>query len=292
MKDTKTMVTATCTRTIRALALSLSMTLLVSACEAQKPAANAAAVAVSQPNAAQGFRWSEPALIGKIVDAETGLPLRGAFVYGHYATSTGTRAGGTKFGEHVKSFAVETNADGIFKLEAWDTGERLIQGERRGKFPLIAVYKPGYSADMQNLDSVRDFTTLSRVNVAVQPVITRTLVDWTNRPYELKPMKTERARYDALDLSSYPMMFAGECGWELYAGLLLAQHNELKDWYRRNFPSEALSGEGYPKSGTGWMWRPEFRTIAEIYETSVDRILRTNSSAMCAEPRKLFMGKK
>ena len=89
-----------------------------------------------------------------------------------------------------------------------------------------------------------------------------------------------------------PEPIQDECGWELYAGLLLAQHNELKDWYRRNFPSEALSGEGYPKSGTGWMWRPEFRTIAEIYETSVDRILRTNSSAKCAEPRKLFMGKK
>lgn len=217
MKDTKTMFAANCTPTIRALAFALSMTLLVSACEAQKPAGSA----VAATNTAQGFRWSEPALTGTIVDAETGLPLKGAFVYGHYATSTGTRAGGSKFGEHVNSFAVETNAEGIFRLEAWDTGERLIQGERRGKFPLIAVHKPGYSADMQNLDSIRDFTTLSRVNVAVQPVITQRLVDWTNRPYELKPMKTERARYDALDLSSYSMMFDGECGWSFMQGFCL-----------------------------------------------------------------------
>ena len=292
LKIPNTLLTTRSTSALRTFAFALSATLLVSACEAQKPVAKAAAVAVPQANPAQGFRWSEPALIGKIVDADTGLPLKGAFVYGHYATSTGTRAGGSKFGEHVKSFAVETNAEGIFKLEAWDTGERLIQGERRGKFPLIEVYKPGYSADMQNLDSIRDFTTLSRVNVAVQPVITQTLLDWTNRPYELKPMKTERARFEALDLSGYSMMFDGECGWELYAGLLLAQHNELNDWYQRNFPSDALTTDGYPKSGTGWMWRPEFRTIAEVYETSVDRILRTNSSAKCAEPRNLFTGKK
>ncbi len=247
MKDTKTMFAATYTPTIRALAFALSTTLLVSACEAQKPAASAATVGVAATNISQGFRWSEPALTGKIVDAETGLPLKGAFVYGHYATSTGTRAGGSKFGEHVKSFAVETNAEGIFKLEAWDTGERLIQGERRGKFPLIEVYKPGYSADMQNLDSIRDFTTLSRVNVAVQPVITQTLVDWTNRPYELKPMKTERARYDALDLSSYSMMFDGECGWELYAGLLLAQHVEVINAKRRLIPIDRRKADDMPK---------------------------------------------
>ena len=278
LKIPNTLLTTRSTSALRTFAFALSATLLVSACEAQKPVAKAAAVAVPQANPAQGFRWSEPALIGKIVDADTGLPLKGAFVYGHYATSTGTRAGGSKFGEHVKSFAVETNAEGIFKLEAWDTGDRLIQGERRGKFPLIEVYKPGYSADMQNLDSIRDFTTLSRVNVAVQPVITQTLLDWTNRPYELKPMKTERARFEALDLSGYSMMFDGECGWELYSGLLLARHTELRDWMRRNIPPEQIRADGTFKSGFAPPFDIIFGTEMLFRPTTAEALLNRYNS--------------
>ncbi len=295
MKNTRTTLVSKWVSAFRTLAFALPLTLLVSACDAQKPTTGAAGKSSSQ-----GFRWSEPSLTGKIVDAETGLPVKGAFVYGHYATSTGTLAGGSKFGEHVRSFAVETDADGVFKLEAWNTGDRLIQGERRGKFPMISVYKPGYANDQQHKNSIREWDSLTTSLYSVQLNFPAGAIDDTpidrrasSHPYKLVPVKTELERYTALTDSGDAIMFAGECGWEVYAGLLLAQHNELKNWYQRNFPPQTLTADGYPKSGPdSVLWREKFRFIREVYETLVDRILRSPPNAKCADPREIFKGKR
>ena len=253
--------------------VAFTLALLLTACS---DAQRSPGVSPPAPNAAigetqgDGKKYSEPALTGRIVDAETKLPIQGAFIYGHYATSSGTLAGGSKFGEHVKSFAVETDANGVFKLDAWNSGVTPIQGETRNKFPMIAVYKPGYRVDIQNLNSVKQWTVMSRDKNATQGVITETLVDWTRYPYELASTKTERDRYDALDLSGYPMMMVGECGWEIYAGLLLAQHNELKDWYRRNYPSKDIDSNGYVKDTSQ---KPtEFWAISLVFKSAVDRL--------------------
>ena len=101
-------------------ALLLGLSLSVAACEAQKPTSTAASTpsatsAATPTPPLKAPQFSEPAVTGKIIDAQTKLPIQGALIYGFYATrGGGTLAGGSKFGEHVKSFETETDANGIF----------------------------------------------------------------------------------------------------------------------------------------------------------------------------------
>jgi hypothetical protein len=253
---------------------------VLTACEAQKP------TPLALPSSAP--QYSEPALIGKIIDAETKRPIQGAFVYGHYATSQGSIGGGSKFGEHVKSFAVETDASGQFKLEAWNTGDRKIGGQANGKFPMIAIYKPGYTLDIQNLNSISQWTAMSS-NGASKATPTERGIDWTQFPYELAPAKTEKDRYAALSNSGYPMMMVGECGWELYSGLLLAMHVEKKRWIQNVIPPEFIDPEGY---GKGSYFHPDRHVDGYSTRTSVDDLIQSHSRAKaswkCADPNVIF----
>jgi hypothetical protein len=309
-----------------ALALICASTLLVSACEAQKPAASAvdsnlpkraetsATTAVQngkQPDVSANNvskksatasplnngqpLFSEPAVIGKIIDAQTKQPIEGALVYGFYAThGGGTLAGGSKFGEHVKSFEVETDANGLFKLEAWNTGDRTISGTIGTKFPMMAIYKPGYDLWFDQMSGIKQYRPKSGIagtEVAIQADGTR---DWMKYPHQLVPLTSERDRYEALDNSARMMMFQGECGWEAYAKTLLAQHNELKDWYKRNLPSDAIDGNGYMK---GTAQKPQqFRALSMVFQTSVDQLIKAWSTSgkqtNCASPAKVFEAKK
>ena len=281
--------------------IALASFALLTACEAQKPlppeerAFNKPQINVSEgtskprANAGEPKTYSEPTVIGKIIDAETKLPIQGAMIYGFYATSSGTLAGGSKLGEHVKSFEVTTDANGQFKLEAWSTGERKVGGLPNGKFPMLAIYKPGYQLWFDHMDSIKQYRPKSGVE-GTEAVRTETSIDWSAYPHRLTPAKTEAARYEALSNSGVPMMMVGACGWEAYAGTLLAQHDELKDWYRRNAPSEYLKADGYPN---GAMARPvALQRIDMVFESSVDRLLRiakeSGNTSKCADPRKVF----
>jgi hypothetical protein len=270
-------------RSLVKLLIAGGLATALTACEAQKP------TPLALPGGTPQF--SEPALIGKIVDAETKRPIQGAFVYGHYATSTGTLAGGSTFGEHVKSFSVETDANGQFKLDAWSTGDRKIGGQANGKFPMIAVYKPGYVFAHQNLNSISQWTAMSS-NGASKATLTERGVDWTGFPYELTPAKTEKDRYFALSNSGVPMMMVGECGWELYSGLLLAMHDELKEFIARNVDPSNIDGDGYIKSGRPWPDVP----FGNFNRTFVDRLkldyAKNSSNWKCANPNQLLSVKK
>jgi hypothetical protein len=274
---------ASVSRTLRHL-LALSSLVLLGACEAQKPAS------VTQASTAP--QYSEPALIGKIIDAETKRPIQGAFVYGHYATSQGSIGGGSKFGEHVKSFAVETDANGQFKLGAWSTGDRKIGGQANGKFPMIAIYKPGYTLDIQNLNSISQWTAMSS-NGASKSSVTERGIDWTQFPYELAPTKTEKDRYAALSNAGYPMMMVGECGWELYSGLLMATHVEWMRWYKANLPQEFLTAQGYPKptypiSRIAAYGAP----VPTAFDELLSRFQATKNGWLCTDPNTLLLGNK
>jgi hypothetical protein len=269
---------ASASRTMRHL-LALSSLALLGACEAQKPAN------VTQASIAP--QYSEPALIGKIVDAETKRPIQGAFVYGHYATSQGSIGGGSKFGEHVKSFAVETDANGQFKLGAWNTGDRKIGGQPNGKFPMIAIYKPGYALDIQNLNSISQWTAMSS-NGASKSAVTERGIDWTQFPYELAPAKTEKDRYAALSNAGYPMMMVGECGWELYSGLLLAMHVERKTMVKEFVAADRIDKDGYIKSGTA-RTQPHIEYLTRtVVDKLIERFDETPGSWRCANPRSIF----
>ena len=117
------------------------------------------------------------------------------------------------------------------------------------------------------------------------------MIDWTASPYELKPAKSEKDRYAALSNAGYPMTMVGECGWELYSGLLLAMHNELKDWYKRNLPPEALEKTGYVKD-----YGPlpgDMRQLSLVFKSAVDRLIEnTPSGHRCQSPHVIFRDKK
>jgi hypothetical protein len=271
--------------------MTLSSLGLLSACEAQKPAGAAA----SPAPVTEGRKYSEPTLIGIVIDGETKRPLQGVIVYGHYATASGSLGGGTVPGELVKSFETETDVNGNFKLDAWDTGDRVVvNGEPRGRFPAIALYKPGYGLEMQGLNSIKEFYPRSMVKTVIKAEMTDTVVDWTKVPFEMRPLKTEKERYTALSNLNYPMRMAGECGWESYSKVLLAQHNELKGWYQRNLPADQLSSTGYPKPNA--QIPDEFRVLSIVFETGVDRILSRNAASAqtwkCADPTLKFGNKK
>jgi hypothetical protein len=266
--------------------MTLSSLGLLSACEAQKPTA----VAQNAAPIAEGRKYSEPALIGKVIDGETKLPLQGVVVYGHYATASGSLGGGTVPGELVKSFETETDVNGNFKLDAWDTGDRVVvKGEPRGRFPAIALYKPGYDLEMQGLNSVREFYPRTSAKTVIKAEITENTVDWTKVPFEMRPLKTEKERYTALSNLQYPMRMAGECGWESYSRVYLAQHSEWMRWYQNNIPHEYIDQQGYPKSSFRY---DAIANMGVAKPTAVDTLIikfQANPSGWkCADPKAVF----
>jgi hypothetical protein len=264
-------------RAASALALS-AVALLTSACGAQKASSG-------------GASYSEPALIGKVIDQETKKPIEGALIYGHYATSSGTLAGGSKFGEHVKSFEAVTDANGNFKLDAWST-DKKISGQPNGKFPLIAVWKPGYGLEIQNLNTIAEFRPRSFVQGVGETKVVNNTVDWTSIAFELKPAKTEIERYDATSNAGYPMMMIGDCGWEIYAKSLLALHNERKRMIVEYVKPTDIGADGYIKSGVA-RTQPH---VEYISRTSVDNLLNqrnaSSQNSQCLNPKTVFSGAK
>jgi hypothetical protein len=265
--------------------MTLSSLGLLSACEAQKPTA----VAQNAAPIAEGRKYSEPALIGKVIDGETKLPLQGVVVYGHYATASGSLGGGTVPGELVKSFETETDVNGNFKLDAWDTGDRVVvKGEPRGRFPAIALYKPGYDLEMQGLNSVREFYPRTSAKTVIKAEITDATVDWTKVPFEMRPLKTEKERYAALSNLNYPMRMAGECGWESYKRVYKAQHVEKKEMIKREVAQQDIDSNGYLRSG-----RPHPSNFVDyITLTGVDQLIRSYDQSQgkwnCANPKEVF----
>jgi hypothetical protein len=265
--------------------LVLSSLFLLTACEAQKPGASGAGASATAASAtsAKPQSFSEPALIGKVIDEATKRPIEGALIYGHYATTSGTLVGGTKFGALIKSFEVVTDANGDFKLEAWSAtegGGANHSATIGNKFPVIAVWKPGYALEVQQLSGITQFRSRSNVSGGGSAKISKEVVDWSAFPYELKPVTSEIDRYDALNDASYPMMMAGECGWESYSRVLLAQHVEWKALLRRSFPSSELDADGY---SLGRYNHPD-RTLraSQSNRSALDKLMQKSKSISTA----------
>ena len=276
------------------LALAALLTLTITACNAQKPDQKPDLKGALEAPASRTAPFSEPAVTAKIIDAVTGQPLAGVMVYGFYATSGGgTLAGGSKFGQHVKSFETATDANGVFRLEAWDTGNRTINGQRGNKFPLLAFYKPGYDLWYDHLSSITDYRPKSGI-AGTQVEIRDGVRDWTKYPHRMAPLSSERDRYSALEDSGVAMMFEGACGWEAYARTLLVQHDEWKEILRMSFPPEELRADGYSK---GRFNHPNLQLrAAQTQISEVDRLLKqrqmTTGASRCRDPEILFSSKK
>lgn len=258
-----------------ATCLALCLSLCLSACNAQEPSPTSKSMpsspsSVSAPVGTPQF--SEPAVRGKIVDAVTQQPIQGVMVYGFYATTGGgTLAGGSKFGQHVKSFETETDASGVFTLPAWDTGTRVISGTMGNKFPMIGFYKPGYDLWADGLSSVAQYRPKSGI-AGTEVEIKDGVRDWTKFPHRLPPITNEADRYAALDNSARMLMFEGECGWEAYARLLLVQHVETINAKRRFIPVDRRKGDDMPMDAypLGIEYR---KTHTQQFVTEVEKLL-------------------
>ena len=301
--------------------------IMLTACEAQKPDANSGVS--TQAAATQPFKpgepraYSEPALIGKLIDQFTQQPLKDAYVYGYYATSGGTLAGGSVPQESVRGFAAVSDAQGVFKLEAWDSGGRKISGVSWGTFPVLTVWKPGYEPTFLALNSITEWRPREQGDLAlwqakvakredplagyVKPVADTSqanTLDWRARGFQLKPIAmdeygkpiTDRAfvelqRYNAISDVLRGMRFVGECGWEPYAKVLLAQHEELKEFYRSNLPANERDSRGYPRSGIPLSNNLGY--LALVWESVPDRLVRQwDEKSKCSNPRDVFASRK
>jgi hypothetical protein len=276
-------------------AFAFSLALSVSAIEAQRPAPSpkaAANVATKIAATRDTRQYSEPALIGKVIDEETKLPLQGVIVYGHYATASGSLAGGDAPGELVRSFETETDANGVFKLDAWDTGDRPdVKGEPRGRFPAMGFFKPGYDLQMLGLNSVREFRPRTFVKTLIKPEVMENTIDWTKVPFEMRPVKTEKERDTAISNLQYPMRTAGKCGWESYKRIYWAQHLEKKEMIKRLVAPTDINSDGYLKSG-----RPHPTNFLDfLTPTGVDQLIREYKTSPskwgCANPLVVFFSR-
>jgi hypothetical protein len=293
----------TCTAFATLVALAL-----LSACATSNPGAGAA-----QRSSAEGRSYNEPAISGVVIDQNTKRPIQGALVYGHYLTTGGTLAGGTVPAELLKSFEVETDAQGRFTLPAWNTGERKVVGAAQDRFPMIAVWKPGYALELQGLDSITRFSPRSTEGMSPEqansddfsvpitrppqteavyadPTAILAPLDFTKRPFELRPISDELKRFNALRNSGVAMMSSGPCGWERYSKVLLAQHVELKAMVKQYVPLADIGTDGYIKEG-----RPRTNPHVEyLTRSNVDRLLKqfqqTSRTWACKDPRAVFNG--
>lgn len=189
---------------------------------------------------------SEPGITAQLIDAETKQPVEGAVIYGYYATQTGTLGGGKQLGEQIKSFETQTDANGVFTLAAWNTGERKVSGQPISTFPVIVIYKPGYDMEYDTLSSIAKWRPKTGV-VDTTYELKDNVYDWTKFPYLLKPLKNEKDRYAALNDSSFGLMFIGECGWEAYAKTLMVRHAEVINTKRRLIPADQRKFDDMPK---------------------------------------------
>lgn len=236
-------------------------------------------------------KFSEPGLTAKIIDRDTQQPLQGVIVYGYYATVTGSLAGGESLTQVLRAFEFETDASGVFRIPPWDSGDQLIKGEPRSRFPIIGIYKPGYQTEYKTLGSLRQFTS-NNPTPGLSHSVKDNVYDFTTVPYLLTPVKTEKERYTALRDSGDGAAFVGECGWEIYSRLLLAQHNELKGFIARNVEPSSIDDAGYIKNGRPWPDVP----FGNFNRTFVDRLKldysKSTSTWKCLNPNQFFSDKK
>jgi hypothetical protein len=274
-------------------AFTLFAASMLSACNAQSPGGSSA---TGTPPTAAAPLFREPAITGKIVDEHTSQPIAGVFVYGYYITfGGGTRAGGSRIGEGVKSFLTQTDANGVWRLDAWDTGSREIGGVMGNKFPVLTFYKPGYDLWSDQLIGIKQYRPKSDdpdKKVAVRPDGT---LDWTQFAHRMLAATTAGDRANALyNSQTLKMMAIGDCWWELNAPLLLAQHNEKKEILRREIPAQFLDADGYQTAGFGHP-HPALQGGGET-RTTVDN-LRTaarvaGAAWSCAQPDVIFGDRK
>jgi hypothetical protein len=288
---------------------------LLSACATSNPGAGAA-----QRSSAEGRSYNEPAISGVVIDQNTKRPIQGALVYGHYLTTGGTLAGGTVPAELLKSFEVETDAQGRFTLPAWNTGERKVVGAAQDRFPMIAVWKPGYALELQGLDSITRFSPRSTEGMSPEqansddfsvpitrppqteavyadPTAILAPLDFTKRPFELRPISDELKRFNALRNSGVAMMSSGPCGWERYSKVLLAQHVEMINMKRRLIPANRRGVDDMPKdayplgtsnrTGDGVFIEEILIQKAPLHRLR-DSYVKSGADWRCKDPRPLF----
>lgn len=239
---------------------------------------------------AAGAAIVEPTVSGKIVDAATQAPIDGALVFGYYATVAGTVGGGHSPAEQLRSFAVSTNDAGRFTVPGWQM-TRTPDGIRRDRFPVVAVFKSGYRTDLRGLQSIAHWqaSSLSAANAPGSASASDTL-DWSATPLALTPVTTELERYQMLRAASVGVSMMGECGWEIYAPVLRALHDELLGIIRRTVPDADRDEQGYLRSG-----RPHPMPFVDfLTRSAVDRLLQQfkqhPAAWKCANPAQVFEG--
>jgi hypothetical protein len=200
------------------------------------------------------MRLKMPEFRHKVVDAETGKPIEGVFVYGFARLYRGSYVGGQRASMDVRHFELMTDANGEFTLPAWEKTVSF-NGEPEQQFPHMSMWKPGYQYTQYSGGSLYGFAP--NLPEAVRSYYGGSwkdrgpaLLDVRDRPTLLAPAKSLRERFDAyLDSGSQGAPLLMPCGFNDYPRVLVAQHYEWKQLLRELVPPQALDEKGYVKSG-------------------------------------------
>lgn len=233
-------------------------------------------IGVAEPAATR--RVAEPEVAGRVVDAATTTPIAGAVVFGYYATAAGSLGGGYALAGVHRRFAVRTDAEGFFTLEAW-TPSPAPAGQRRERFPIVAIFKPGYRTELRGLNSITQWLTPSPQ--AGRAAATRV---------ELQPASSAELRYIDLGAAGLAMELSAPCAWQIYVPALQALHDELKALIRETVPANDLNEQGYLRSGRpGPLVNVDFLTHSFV-DRLIDQQRRNPSAWSCADPAQLLRG--
>jgi hypothetical protein len=199
--------------------------------------------------------YSDEAFDGQVLDAQSKQPIAGVHVYGYYALQ---RRGfhGNSEGPTVHRFHTLTDAKGRYRFPAWSRwmrGDGAVVGDGVfGAFasiygppyyPLVGFYKPGFQAERGGRlgqESGASYFANHTINPRLLTAI---------------PISDDYERFTQLRVSNGTINL-GECGWEIYAPLLVAQHVEYKRILKSAVEPEGLDAEGYIK-GSVYKFRDE-----------------------------------
>ena len=147
---------------------------------------------------------------GKIVDAETGLPIPNAVVYINWPRMTSTFGGSNPIGTVEVQEAI-SNSSGYYKMPGWKKSKKEAgKGWFSKSRPEMVIYASGYWPELLH-NRISSDNYLAR-NEAWKS-------DWDGKTIKLKPMHSEKWQYKqwkkygdniGLVLSYY---FIPECGW-------------------------------------------------------------------------------
>jgi hypothetical protein len=190
------------------------------------------------------LRFSEPEVHGTIIDKVTRKPIHGAVIYGYYALEEGLYHG-SRITAYLHNFEAVTDVNGRFKLPAWGSNNWLQWGVSDKRFPSLYIYMPGYDVFSVGYATIFDWSPNDAAYSLTRGPVKNGVLDWTEYPVELKPVKSDYYRAFALESAAWGVG-GGSCNWKAYQYLFTLMHIDLHQMKDAYIPKSQRDANNYP----------------------------------------------